>query len=92
MNEVYEMMVVRHGFMVVGLPFSGKTAALQLLARSLSKLHSRFPDDSRFNAVYFSVINPKSITIGQLYPPPVGVVAGPFRVPCRRFVSWVHPV
>eukprot|EP00946_MAST-07B_sp_MAST-7B-sp1_P002136 g2136.t1 len=65
--EIYQMLLVRHGFMVVGLPFGGKSNALKVLARTLTTLHKEFPDDSRYKNVHYTVINPKSITMGHLY-------------------------
>jgi dynein heavy chain, axonemal len=61
------MMVVRHGFMIVGLPFSGKTMALKMLAATLTLLHERFPTDTRWSKVIPFVMNPKAITMTQLY-------------------------
>jgi dynein heavy chain len=67
MVQIYDMMVVRHGFMVVGSPFAGKTSAWRALQSSLSALHSAHPEDMRWSKVSVSVMNPKSITMGQLY-------------------------
>ncbi|KAF1322385.1 Dynein heavy chain, partial [Globisporangium splendens] len=65
--QIYEVMIVRHGFMVVGMPFSGKTSSWRVLADVLAKLHESFPQDSRYTDVQVAVINPKSVTMGQLY-------------------------
>ncbi|KAE8738437.1 hypothetical protein FOCC_FOCC016088 [Frankliniella occidentalis] len=63
--QTYEMMVVRHGFMLVGEPFSGKTCALHALAEALGMMAEQ-PGCEEVGVDYFT-LNPKSITLGQLY-------------------------
>ncbi|MEW5313906.1 MAG: hypothetical protein WDW38_005438 [Sanguina aurantia] len=64
-TQLYEMVVVRHGLMIVGLPFAGKTASYRALAEALALMEAR-GQEGQLRAEHH-VINPKSITMGQLY-------------------------
>ncbi|CAB0032367.1 unnamed protein product [Trichogramma brassicae] len=63
--QTYEMMLVRHGFMLVGDPCGGKTTVLHTLAAALALMHEW--GDENGAPTKFMTINPKSITMGQLY-------------------------
>lgn len=58
------MIVVRHGLMITGFPFGGKTSCYRMLAEGLALVEQRGGDEHR--AIY-TVMNPKAITMGQLY-------------------------
>ena len=63
--QLREMIVVRHGLMLVGEPFSGKTTALRVLAASLTSLsEADVPGETPVTCVF---LNPKAVTMGQLY-------------------------
>ncbi|KAK0049220.1 dynein heavy chain 3 axonemal-like isoform X1 [Biomphalaria pfeifferi] len=63
--QVYEMILVRHGMMIVGEPLGGKTQSYQVLADTLGELmDSKLFDEYR---TIYRIINPKAITMGQLY-------------------------
>jgi dynein heavy chain, axonemal len=64
-TQIYEMMLVRHGFMIVGNPLGGKTVCYNLLADTLKDLEESGRMDE--HRIIINIINPKAITMGQLY-------------------------
>ncbi|OAF70501.1 hypothetical protein A3Q56_01728, partial [Intoshia linei] len=66
--QLYETTVVRHGLMIVGPTGSGKTMCYQVLRDTMTQLNGEpNPSGSNFKPVQSHVLNPKSITMGQLY-------------------------
>ncbi|KAF5294393.1 hypothetical protein FQR65_LT10758 [Abscondita terminalis] len=65
--QIYEMILVRHGLMIVGEPLGGKTCAYQSLANALGALGANKTANLKEFRVGYRIINPKAITMGQLY-------------------------
>ena len=61
--QLYDTMNVRHGLMIVGQAFSGKSKVLESLQKAMSSLKG---NDKFVNVVTYK-LNPKSITSDQLY-------------------------
>ncbi|KAK4887372.1 hypothetical protein RN001_003643 [Aquatica leii] len=66
--QLYETTVVRHGLMLVGPTGSGKTKCYEVLKDAMTSLKGKpTPGGYPFQPVNTYVLNPKSITMGQLY-------------------------
>lgn len=70
-TKVHETQLVRHGMMVVGETGSGKSTNVAVLAKALGRLHSDGVQDRDgfYKQVDRLLLNPKSITAGELYTP-----------------------
>ena len=65
--ELYETMIVRHGVMLVGPTGGGKTVCYEILAQTLTNLHKAKIPHPFYQPVHTFVMNPKSVTMGELY-------------------------
>lgn len=65
--QLYEMIVVRHGMMLVGPTGGGKSSNLHVLKETLTSLKQKGISGFAFEKVLIYQLNPKSITMGQMY-------------------------
>ena len=66
--QFHETLLVRHGVMLVGPTGGGKTTVYRVLAQTLTNLYNQGNKDSEaYQPVKTYVLNPKSITMGELY-------------------------
>jgi dynein heavy chain, axonemal len=61
--QLYEMIVVRHGLMLVGAPFGMKTSAINVLSAALGIMQQKGLE----HRCRIWSLNPKSVSLGQLY-------------------------
>ncbi|KAF4532840.1 hypothetical protein B566_EDAN014797 [Ephemera danica] len=104
--QLYEILHVQHGVMLVGSPLGGKTSAYQVLATALTEVANNTESKLKEHKVVCKVINPKAITSGQLYgcfDPATyewsdGILANTFReyasssTPDRKWIVFDGPV
>ncbi|XP_018593809.2 dynein heavy chain 6, axonemal [Scleropages formosus] len=65
--QLYETMIVRHGVMLVGPTGGGKTTVYTVLARAAETLHRAGHQGAFYLPVKTYILNPKSVTMGELY-------------------------
>lgn len=65
--QLLETFNVRFGVMLVGLTGSGKTTCYQILAEAMTALRLKNHKDQTYQKIKYEIINPKAITMGELY-------------------------
>ncbi|KPI87221.1 putative dynein heavy chain [Leptomonas seymouri] len=69
--QLYDTLVVRHGVMLVGQTFSGKSTVLSTVQQALTRIsedgHGKGDNTPLFNKVHLLQLNPKSVSMGELY-------------------------
>lgn len=89
-TQKYKFELSLRSFMLVGDPFSGKTCILKTLSEVMTKLSEA--GNTEYKAVEYTVINPKALTMNQLYgsfDPVSHEVSIPFYLCLFRFFVWV---
>eukprot|EP00954_Amorphochlora_amoebiformis_P007587 588813-Amorphochlora_amoeboformis.AAC.1 len=65
--QLFETFQVRFGVMLVGPPGGGKSTIYRTLQSAMNDLKEAGSQDERFQRVHTHVLNPKSVTMGELY-------------------------
>ena len=65
--QLFETFNVRFGVMLVGPTGGGKTTCYKMLQHTMTTLREQGSKDDRFQFVKKIILNPKSISMGELY-------------------------
>lgn len=65
--QLFETFNVRFGVMLVGPTGGGKTTCYNVLQHTMTTLRERGSKDDRFQLVKKTILNPKAISMGELY-------------------------
>ena len=65
--QMFDIFNIRFGATLVGPTGAGKTTCYTILKAIMANLRDRGSEDSRFQKVHINVLNPKCITMGELY-------------------------
>jgi dynein heavy chain, axonemal len=65
--QLFDTFEVRFGVMIVGPTGGGKTTCYEVLQDAMTEIRHRNSPDERFQKIKTCVLNPKSITMGELY-------------------------
>lgn len=65
--QLLETIIVRHGIMTVGPTGGGKSTVLKILSKTLTELHKKKIEEQYYRPVKIYLLNPKAITMGELY-------------------------
>ena len=65
--QLYDTLNVRFGVMLVGPTGGGKSSCYRSLQRAMTQLHSSGSSNAEMQTVHTFVLNPKSISMGELY-------------------------
>ena len=64
--QLYEMICVRHGLMIVGRPFGSKSSMLKILSASLTECKKEGKTGAKMEVTEMYIVNPKSILMSQV--------------------------
>mmetsp|Transcript_44339 Transcript_44339/g.86753 ORF Transcript_44339/g.86753 Transcript_44339/m.86753 type:complete len:4144 (+) Transcript_44339:98-12529(+) len=65
--QLFDTLNIRFGVMIVGPTGGGKTTCYQMLKAAMTNLRENDSPDERFQIVNSYVLNPKCVTMGELY-------------------------